>query len=105
MFWHKKDLNVLIGNKANKKYPSCTLSDGPSAIVRPLKDSNIVVSELDFYAQSPALGYVSNKQTNEAIGQHFNLPGHNIADLQMRCPVFSRFGDNQLPKIFRRCNS
>ena len=49
MFWHKKrDLKVFMRHKANKKYPSCTLSDGPSAIVRPLKDSNIVVSELDF---------------------------------------------------------
>ena len=28
-------------------------------------------------------GYVSNKQTNEATGQHFNLPGHSIADLQI----------------------
>ena len=28
-------------------------------------------------------GYVSNKQTNEATGQHSNLPGHSIADLQI----------------------
>ena len=28
-------------------------------------------------------GYVSNKQTNEATGRHFNLPSHNRADLQI----------------------
>ena len=28
-------------------------------------------------------GYVLNKQTNQATGHHFNLPGHSLYDLQI----------------------
>ena len=28
-------------------------------------------------------GYVLNKQTNQATGHHFNLPGHSLSDLQI----------------------
>ena len=29
------------------------------------------------------IGYVSNKQTLRATGQHFNLPGHNIHNTKL----------------------
>ena len=28
-------------------------------------------------------GYVLNKQTNQATGHHFYLPGHSLSDLQI----------------------
>ena len=30
-------------------------------------------------------GYVSNRETTQATGNHFNLPGHILADLQVTC--------------------
>ena len=30
-------------------------------------------------------GYVSNKETTQATGSHFNLPGHTLAHLQVTC--------------------
>ena len=28
-------------------------------------------------------GYVANKKLDKATGAHFNLPGHNIADMEI----------------------
>ena len=27
------------------------------------------------------IGYISNKDTSKATGEHFNLPGHSLSDL------------------------